>query len=186
MSVIDVQDAKSRMDKASEVLNQEFSKIRTGRAHPGLLDEHVRVPCYGSEMPLNQVANVRVESAMTLVVEPFDKQLLDAVAKAIRESDLGLNPAVQGNVMRVQMPPLTQERRQALIKVVKAEAEQARVSVRGVRRDVLQDLKKQVKEKLLTEDDERRASTEIQKLTDEYIKKIDQMVDAKEADLNQI
>ncbi len=175
-------DAAARMGKTVEALGLELAKIRTGRAHPSLLD-HIRVSYYGSEVPLNQVANVRVEDSRTLAVQPWEQTMVKPVEKAIMGSDLGLNPNTAGNVIRVPMPPLTEERRRDLIKVVRHEAEQARVAVRNVRRDANADLKSLVKEKLISEDDERRGQEIVQKLTDQHIKEIDSALATKETDL---
>jgi ribosome recycling factor len=175
-------ETRSRMVKSVEALVHELAKIRTGRAHPSLLD-HVVVAYYGNEVPIQQVATVSVEDARTLMVTPWEKSMVTPVEKAIRSSDLGLNPAVSGTVIRVPLPSLTEERRRDLIRVVRQEAEAARVTIRGVRRDAIQDLKGMVKEKLASEDDERRAEETVQKLTDEYIKEIDKLIDEKEKDL---
>ena len=175
-------DATERMGKTVEALVQEMAKIRTGRAHPSLLD-HIRVPYYGSDVPLNQVASVNVEDARTLSIQPWEQPMVTAVEKAIMESDLGLNPNTAGTVIRVPMPALTEERRKDLIRVVRQEAEQARVAVRNIRRDANNDLKSLVKEKLISEDDERRGQEIIQKVTDQHIKEIDGILEAKEKDL---
>jgi ribosome recycling factor len=178
-------DAKARMAKSVEALRQDLSKLRTGRAHPSLLD-HIRVTYYGSEMPLNQVANVSVQDSRTLGVAPFDKTMVGAIEKAIRDSDLGLNPVTAGALIRVPLPALTEERRKDLIKVVRHEAEAARVSVRNVRRDANQALKELVKERAVSEDEERRAEDEVQKLTDRFVAEVDKVLQAKEADLMEI
>lgn len=175
-------DAKVRMQKSVEALVHELAKIRTGRAHPSLLD-HVLVPYYGNEVPVNQAASVSVEDARTLVVVPWEKSLVAPVDKAIRSSDLGLNPSVAGNVIRVPLPPLTEERRRDMIRIVRQEAENARVAVRNVRRDAIQDLKALVKEKMVSEDEERRAEDAVQKLTDEHVGKVDQLLEEKEQEL---
>ena len=175
-------DATERMGKTVEALVQEMAKIRTGRAHPSLLD-HIRVAYYGSEVPLNQVASVNVEDARTLSIQPWEQGMVKPVEKAIMESDLGLNPNTAGTVIRVPMPALTEERRKDLIRVVRQEAEQARVAVRNIRRDANNDLKSLVKEKLVSEDDERRGQEIIQKVTDQHIKEIDGVLEAKEKDL---
>ena len=179
------QDARTRMGKSVEALKTEMSKIRTGRAHPSLL-EHITVEYYGSEVPLNQVANINVEDARTLVVTPWEKPMVAKVEKAILESDLGLNPAVAGTVMRIPMPPLTEERRRDLIKVVRSEAEGAKVAIRNIRRDAMNDLKELQKEKEITEDEERRGGEAIQKLTDQHVAKVDEVLAAKEKDLMEI
>jgi len=175
-------DAKARMAKSVEALANDLSKVRTGRAHPSLLDQ-IMVSYYGSDVPINQVANVSSEDARTLMVTPWEQKMVATVDKAIRTSDLGLNPAVAGNVIRVPLPPLTEERRKELIRVVRNEAEGARVAVRNIRRDANHDLKSLVKEKMISEDDERRAEDGIQKLTDEHIKRIDASLEEKETDL---
>ncbi len=175
-------DAAERMDKTIKALHDNLSKIRTGRAHPSLLD-HLTVSYYGTEVPLKQVANISVEDARTLVIQPYEQNMVKPVEKAIMESDLGLNPNTAGTVIRVPMPPLTEERRRDLTRVVRQEGEQARVAVRNIRRDANGDLKDLVKEKMITEDDERRGQEVIQKLTDQHIKEIDEMLEAKEKDL---
>jgi ribosome recycling factor len=175
-------DAAARMAKTVEALGHELAKIRTGRAHPSLLD-HVMVSYYGSDMPIKQVANVTVEDARTLAITPWERNMVQAVEKAIMQSDLGLNPNTAGAVIRVPMPALTEERRRDLIKVARHEAEQARVAVRNVRRDANGELKDLVKEKMISEDDERRGQEIVQKLTDQYVKEVDQVVAQKETDL---
>ncbi len=175
-------DVTERMGKSVEALKVELTKVRTGRAHPSLLD-HIKVSYYGTPTPLNQVANVSVEDARTLSIQPWEQTMVKAVEKAIMESDLGLNPNTAGVVIRVPMPPLTEERRKDLVKVVRAEAEQARVAVRNIRRDGNNDLKTAVKEKLISEDDERRGQDVIQKLTDQFVKDIDEVLAKKEEDL---
>ncbi|MCU0936885.1 MAG: ribosome recycling factor [Gammaproteobacteria bacterium] len=186
MTINDVTtDAQARMARSIDALRQELSKLRTGRAHPSLLD-HVRVSYYGSEMPLNQVANVSVQDARTLGVAPYDKGMVSAIEKAIRDSDLGLNPVSAGNLIRVPLPALTEERRKDLIKVVRHEAEAARVAIRNVRREANHDLKELVKEKAVSEDQERRAEDEVQKLTDRFVAEVDKVLQAKEADLMEI
>ncbi|WP_133129268.1 ribosome recycling factor [Legionella yabuuchiae] len=179
------QDAEKRMAKSVEALSQDFTKIRTGRANPSLLD-HIQVDFYGSLTPLNQVANVTLSDPRTILVTPWDKSMVQAVEKAILTSDLGLNPATAGTSIRVPMPPLTEERRKEMIRVVRGEAEQARVSVRNIRRDANNQLKELVKEKEISEDDERRASEVIQKLTDKYIAQIDALLVEKEKDLMEV
>ncbi len=178
-------DAEARMKKALEVLKEELTKIRTGRAHTGILD-HVMVEYYGSEVPIPQVANVTLLDARTLGVQPWEKHMLSKIEKAIRESDLGLNPANMGDMLRVPMPPLTEERRRELTKVVRHEGEQARVAIRNVRRDTNAALKELQKKKLITEDELRRAEEEVQKLTDRYIKEVDAAIEKKEHELMQI
>ena len=178
-------DAEERMGKSVEALGHELAKVRTGRAHPSLLD-HIRVDYYGSEVPLSQVANINVEDARTLTVNPWEKQMIAPVEKAILTSDLGLNPMSAGTVIRVPMPPLTEERRKDLIRVVRHETENTRVAVRNIRRDANHNLKDMVKEKMISEDDERRAHEIIQKLTDKYIKEAEALLEVKEKDLMEI
>jgi ribosome recycling factor len=178
-------DAAERMGKSVEALTQEMAKIRTGRAHPSLLD-HIRVSYYGTLVPLSQVASINLEDARTLTVQPWEQSMVKPVEKAIMESNLGLNPNTAGTVIRVPMPPLTEERRKDLIRVVRNEAEQAKVAVRNIRRDANSDLKGLVKEKLISEDEERRGQDLIQKLTDEHVKEIDGILEAKEADLMEV
>jgi ribosome recycling factor len=173
------------MGKSVESLVHELAKVRTGRAHPSLLD-HIRVDYYGSEVPLSQVANINVEDARTLTVVPWEKPMVSVVEKAILTSDLGLNPMSAGNVLRVPMPPLTEERRRDLIRVVRHEAENAKVAIRNIRRDANHDLKDLVKEKMISEDDERRGQDLIQNLTDKHIKQIDELLGEKEKDLLEI
>lgn len=178
-------DAAERMQKCVLALRNELKKLRTGRAHPSLL-EHIRVDYYGNEVPLNQVANIALEDARTITVTPWEKSMVQAIEKAIMKSDLGLNPNTAGTVIRVPMPPLTEERRRDLAKVVRHEAENARVAVRNVRRDVNQDLKDLLKEKLVSQDDDRRAQDDVQKLTDKYVAEIDQVMAEKEKELMQV
>lgn len=175
-------DVNERMAKCIEALQTELSKVRTGRAHPSLLD-HLRVSYYGTPTPLNQLANVNVEDARTLVIQPWEQKLVKAIEKAILESDLGLNPNSSGTVIRVPMPPLNEERRRDLVRVVRNEAEQARVALRNVRRDGNNELKALVKEKLISEDEERRGQELIQKLTDQFVKEVDGVLAKKEEDL---
>ncbi|BBA34609.1 ribosome recycling factor [Methylocaldum marinum] len=171
-----------RMKKSIEALKHELAKIRTGRAHPSLLD-HIMVSYYGNEVPLTQTANVAVEDARTLTVTPWERSMVQAIEKAIMTSDLGLNPSTAGAVIRVPMPPLTEQRRRDLIKVVRQEAENARVAVRNIRRDANNELKAALKDKQISEDQERRSQEQIQRLTDQYIKEIDVLLSEKEADL---
>ncbi len=175
-------NADQKMQKSLEALKHDLGKIRTGRAHPGILD-HVMVDYYGTPTPIPQVANVSVIDARTLGVTPWDKKMVGPVDKAIRESDLGLNPQPQGDVVRVPMPPLTEERRKDLIKVVKHEGENARVAIRNLRRDANNALKDLLKAKSVAEDDERRAQDEVQKMTNRYIAEVDKALEVKEADL---
>lgn len=177
-----LEDAESRMQKSIEALKNELTKIRTGRAHASLLD-HITVEYYGSEVPLSQVANIATEDARTLSVTPWEKPMVQAIEKAIMNSDLGLNPASAGTVIRVPVPPLTEERRRDLVKVVKGEAEGARVAIRNIRRDANSDLKSLEKEKEISEDEERRAQDAVQKLTDKYVKEADEVLAKKEQDL---
>ncbi len=178
-------DAAERMQKCVGAFRNELKRLRTGRAHPSLLD-HVRVEYYGNEVPLSQAANIALEDARTITVTPWEKTMVQAIEKAIMKSDLGLMPNTAGTVIRVPMPPLTEERRRDLTKVVRHEAENSRVAVRNVRRDVMSDLKDMVKEKLVSQDDDRRAQDEIQKLTDKYVAEIDQVLAEKEKELMQI
>ncbi|WKJ92320.1 ribosome recycling factor [Methylomonas montana] len=176
------QDAATRMVKSIEALQKAFTKIRTGRAHPSLLDQ-ISVTYYGNESPLSQVANVSVEDARTLKVVPWEKSMVQAIEKAIMSSGLGLNPATQGTVIRLPLPALTEERRRDLVKIVKNEAEQGRVAIRNIRRDANAAIKDALKEKLISEDDARQAEEKIQKLTDQYIKEVEKHLEEKEADL---
>lgn len=179
------QDSEKRMKKTIEALQTDLTKIRTGRANVGLLD-HVQVDYYGTMTPLNQVANVSASDSRTILVTPWEKSLVPAIEKAILNSDLGLNPATAGTAIRVPMPPLTEERRKELIKVVRNEGEQGKVSVRNIRRDANNQLKELVKDKTISEDDERRATEVIQKLTDKYTQEIDSLLAEKEKDLMEI
>lgn len=175
-------NAATRMGKSVESLRHELAKIRTGRARPDLLD-HLVVSYYGSDVPIKQVANVTTEDTRTLAVTPWEKGMLQAVEKAIMQSDLGLNPSTAGMVIRVPMPPLTEERRRDLIKVAHHEAEQARVAVRNIRRDANHELKEAAKEKMISEDEEHRGEEMVQKLTDKYIRNINEVLTKKEEDL---
>ena len=174
--------AEQKMHKSLEALKTDLGKVRTGRAHTGILD-HVTVDYYGTQMPLNQVANLTLLDARTIGISPWEKKMGAVIEKAIRESDLGLNPSAQGDIIRVPMPALTEERRRELIKVVKGEGENAKVAVRNLRRDANHHLKDLLKQKAVSEDDERRAQDEIQKLTDKFIAEIDKLLAAKETDL---
>ncbi len=178
-------DAEARMAKSIEALKTDLGKIRTGRAHAGLLD-HVRVDYYGTKTPLNQLANISTADARTLTVTPYDKGSLSAIEKAIRESDLGLNPAAAGQTLRVPLPALTEERRRELTKHVHKEGENAKIAIRNVRRDSNQHLKEQLKKKLITEDDDKRAEDAVQKMTDRSIAEVDKLVAAKEKEIMQI
>lgn len=180
-----IKDAKERMNKSVEALKSQMAKVRTGRAHPSLLDG-IRVSYYGAETPLNQLANITTEDSRTLAITVFDKSTTGAVEKAILTSDLGLNPASAGTVIRVPLPPLTEERRRDLVKVVRAEAEQGRVAVRNIRRDANSDIKELLKEKEISEDDDRKAQDDIQKVTDDAVKKIDELLADKEAELMEV
>jgi len=175
-------DAEVRMSKSVESLKVELTKLRTGRAHTSLL-EHITVEYYGSEVPLTQVANISVADARMLTVTPWEKQMVSVVEKAILNSGMGLNPASAGEVIRVPLPPLTEERRKDMIRVVRQEGEGAKVAIRNIRRDVLGDIKTLLKEKEITEDDERRAQDDIQKVTDKYIAQVDKLLEEKEKDL---
>ncbi len=176
------QDAEARMAKSLEALRQALARIRTGRAHPSLLD-HILVNYYGSEVPLKQVANITVEDARTLAITPWEKSMVQPIEKAILQSDLGINPNTAGAVIRIILPPLTEDRRKALIKRARQEGEQGRVAIRNIRRDANASLKEMVKEKMISEDEERRGQEHIQKLTDRFIKQVDQLLEEKERDL---
>lgn len=173
------------MKKSIASLQQDLTKIRTGRAHTSLLD-HITVEYYGSDVPLSQVSNVNVEDSRTLTVTPWESDMVKPIEKAIMNSDLGLNPATAGNVIRVPLPPLTEERRKDMIRVVRQEAENGRVAIRNIRRDALGDIKDLLKEKMIGEDEERRAETTIQGITDESVAEIDQMLSAKENELMEV
>ncbi len=178
-------DASDRMAKSVASLQQELTKIRTGRAHTSLLD-HITVEYYGSQVPLSQVSNVGVEDSRTLTVTPWEKDLVQAIEKAIMSSDLGLNPASAGTVIRVPLPALTEERRKDMIRVVRQEAENGRVAIRNIRRDALHDVKELLKEKMIGEDEERRAEGDIQSITDKFVGQVDQALAGKESDLMEI
>jgi ribosome recycling factor len=183
MAIADIRKgAEQKMQKTVEALKHDLAKIRTGRAHPGLLD-HIHVDYYGSMVPLSQVAQVGLGDARTITVQPWEKKMVSVVEKAIRDSDLGVNPASHGDVIRVPMPPLTEERRKELTKVVRHEGENARVAVRNSRRDAISHLKDMLKKKEVSEDDERRAQDDVQKLTDRYIAEIDKLVAEKEKEV---
>ncbi|HKQ24462.1 MAG TPA: ribosome recycling factor [Burkholderiales bacterium] len=183
MTIADVKKAADqKMHKTLDTLKADLGKIRTGRAHTGILD-HIHVDYYGNPTPLNQVANLSLIDARTISVTPWEKKMVGVIDKAIREADLGLNPATMGDTVRVPMPALTEERRRDLTKVVRVEAENARVAVRNIRRDANSALKELLKHKSVSEDDERRAQEDVQKLTDRYIAEIDKSLAAKEADL---
>ena len=178
-------DAGDRMSKSVAALKQEMTKIRTGRANTSLL-EHIDVEYYGSQVPLNQVSNIGIEDPRTLIVTPWEKDMVPVIEKAIMNSDLGLNPASAGTVIRVPLPALTEERRKDMIRVVRNEAEGGRIAIRNIRRDAISDIKDMLKEKMIGEDDEHRAEDEIQVITDKYVGQIDQILDEKEKDLMEI
>ncbi|HEV3426137.1 MAG TPA: ribosome recycling factor [Paraburkholderia sp.] len=183
MSVADIRKGvEQKMQRSIDAFKNDLSKIRTGRAHTGLLD-HIQVDYYGSPVPISQVANLTLIDARTIGVQPWEKKMVPVVEKAIRESDLGLNPATQGDVIRVPMPALTEERRRELTKVARSEAETAKIAVRNLRRDANEQLKKLVKDKEISEDDERRAGDDVQKLTDRFVSEIDKLVTTKEAEI---
>jgi ribosome recycling factor len=183
MGIADIKkQAQEKMAKSTEALKVDLGKVRTGRAHTGLID-HIRVDYYGSEMPINQVANVTLADARTISIQPFEKKMVQVVEKAIRDSDLGVNPATSGDVIRIPMPALTEERRRELTKVVKHEGENAKVAVRNIRRDALTHLKDLQKKAEIGEDDEKRAADEVQKMTDKAIGDIDKLVADKEKEL---
>lgn len=175
-------DADTRMGKSVEVLKLEFSKVRTGRANASLLD-HVSVDYYGSEVPISQAANVAVEDARTLVITPWEPPMVAKIEKAIMNSDLGLNPTTAGAVIRINLPPLTEERRRDLVKIVKNETENARIAIRNIRRDAIQQVKELVKEKMISDDEEKRAEQDIQKLTDKHVAAADAAMDEKEKEM---
>jgi ribosome recycling factor len=177
-----MQTAEDHMQKSIEILHNDFVKIRTGRAHPSLI-EHIMVPYYGNDTPLNQVAAIAVEDSRTLTVTPWEKPLIPIIEKAIMQADLGLNPATSGQVIRVPLPPLTEERRRDMAKLIKSEAENTKVAVRNIRRDANSQAKALEKDKAISEDEERGAEERIQKLTDKYIAEIDKMVVVKEKEL---
>ena len=178
-------DAGDRMSKSVAALKQDMTKIRTGRANPGLL-EQIFVEYYGSQVPLNQVSNIGIEDPRTLIVTPWEKDMVPVIEKAIMNSDLGLNPASAGTVIRVPLPALTEERRKDMTRVVRNEAEGGRIAIRNIRRDAISDIKDMLKEKMIGEDDEHRAEDEIQVMTDKYVGEIDQILDEKEKDLMEI
>jgi len=183
MTIADIRkSAEQKMGKTVDALKHDLAKIRTGRAHPGLLD-HIHVDYYGSMVPLSQVAQIGLGDARTITVQPWEKKMVGAVEKAIRDSDLGVNPASHGELIRVPMPPLTEDRRKELTKVVRHEGENARVAVRNTRRDAIAHLKDMLKKKEVSEDDERRAQDDVQKLTDRYVAEIDKVVLEKEKEV---
>ncbi len=183
MAVVDVKkNAEQKMQKSIETLKADLAKVRTGRAHTGILD-HVMIDYYGSPTNLTQVANVTLIDARTIGVQPWEKKMIAVVEKAIRESDLGLNPSTQGDMIRVPTPPLTEERRKEMVKLVKSEAEDAKIAIRNIRRDGNEALKKLLKDKACSEDDERRAQDEVQKLTDKFVAEVDKIVADKEKEI---
>ena len=180
-----IEDAETRMGKSVESLRTELTKIRTGRAHPSLLD-HITVEYYGAQTPLSQVANVSVEDARTLMISPWEKDMVQAIEKAIMKSDLGLNPVTAGTLIRIPMPQLTEERRHDLVRVVRKEAENGRTAIRNIRRDANSDFKDLLKEKEITEDETRESEDKVQKLTDGFVAKVDEMLATKEAELMEV
>jgi ribosome recycling factor len=183
MSVAEIQKStEQKMQKSVEALKADFAKVRTGRAHTGLLD-HIQVDYYGSMVPLNQVAQVGLGDARTITVQPWEKKMVPVVEKAIRESDLGLNPATQGDLIRVPMPPLTEQRRKELVKVVKHEGENAKIAIRNLRRDANHHIKELLKAKTISEDEDRRGEEAVQKLTDRYVTEVDRLIAEKEKEV---
>ena len=179
------EDASTRMGKSIDAMKQELSKIRTGRAHASLLD-HIKVDYYGSVVPLAQAANISVEDSRTLMVSPWEKAMVPAIEKAIMKSNLGLNPNTAGSAIRIPMPPLTEERRKDLVRIVRSEAESTRVAIRNIRRDANNDFKELLKEKEISEDDGRRAEDDIQKLTDHFVAEVEKVLTVKETELMEI
>jgi ribosome recycling factor len=183
MSFAEIQKStEQKMQKSVEALKADFAKVRTGRAHTGLLD-HIQVDYYGSMVPLNQVAQVGLGDARTITVQPWEKKMVPVVEKAIRESDLGLNPATQGDLIRVPMPPLTEQRRKELVKVVKHEGENAKIAIRNLRRDANHHIKELLKAKTISEDEDRRGEEAVQKLTDRYVTEVDRLIAEKEKEV---
>ncbi|MGH8120510.1 MAG: ribosome recycling factor [Gammaproteobacteria bacterium] len=180
-----IADTEQRMNKSLDALKHELGSIRTGRANPGLL-EHIRVSYYGSEVPLNQVANITVQDARTLGVNAWDKNAVPSIEKAILNSDLGLNPVTAGEVIRVPLPPLTEERRKELTKVVRAEGEKARVAIRNIRRDAIHAFKEMIKDKTIAQDEERRSEEKVQKMTDAHISSVDKLLEMKEKEILEV
>ncbi|MCK4706772.1 MAG: ribosome recycling factor [Gammaproteobacteria bacterium] len=180
-----IEDAETRMGKSVESLRTELTKIRTGRAHPSLLD-HITVDYYGAATPLSQVANISVEDARTLMISPWEKDMVKAIEKAIMKSDLGLNPATAGTLIRIPMPQLTEERRHDLVRVVRKEAENGRTAIRNIRRDANSDFKDLLKEKEITEDEARQSEDKVQKLTDSFVAKVDDVLSKKETELMEV
>lgn len=183
MTIADVKsNAQQKMNKSIDTLKADLAKVRTGRAHPGILD-HVQVDYYGTPTLISQVANITLLDARTIAVQPWEKKMMAAVERAIRDSDLGLNPSSQGEIIRVPTPPLTEERRKEMVKVVKGEGEDAKIAVRNIRRDANESLKKLLKDKACSEDDERRAQEDVQKLTDKFVADIDKLLADKEKEV---
>ncbi|HEX7635918.1 MAG TPA: ribosome recycling factor [Noviherbaspirillum sp.] len=183
MTVVDVKkNAEQKMHKSIETLKADLAKVRTGRAHVGILD-HIQVDYYGTPTQINQVANVTLIDARTIGVQPWEKKMVTVIEKAIRESDLGLNPSTQGDLIRVPTPPLTEERRKEIVKMVKGEGEDAKVAIRNIRRDANEALKKMLKDKACSEDEERRAQDDVQKLTDKFVAEVDKLIAEKEKEL---
>ncbi|HVK94434.1 MAG TPA: ribosome recycling factor [Noviherbaspirillum sp.] len=183
MAVVDVKkNAEQKMQKSIETLKTDLAKVRTGRAHTGILD-HVQVDYYGSPTQISQVANVTLIDARTIGVQPWEKKMVAVIEKAIRESDLGLNPSTQGDLIRVPTPPLTEERRREIVKLVKGEGEDAKIAIRNIRRDANEALKKLLKDKDCSEDDERRAQDDVQKLTDKFVSEVEKLIAEKEKEL---
>jgi len=180
-----ITDAEQRMNKSVDALQHELASIRTGRAHTSLL-EHIKVSYYGSDVPLNQVANITVQDARTLSISAWDKKAIPAIEKAILNSDLGLNPITAGEVIRVPLPPLNEERRRELIKVVRAEGEKARVAIRNIRRDAIHAFKEMIKDKTMPQDEERRSEEKVQKMTDAHIASVDKILEAKEKEIMEV
>ena len=185
MTINIITDAEQRMKKSVDALKHELGAIRTGRAHTSLL-EHIKVSYYGSEVPLNQVANITVHDARTLGISAWDKKAITSIEKAILNSDLGLNPVTAGELIRVPLPPLNEERRRELIKVVRAEGEKARVAIRNIRRDAIHDFKEMIKDKTIAQDEERRSEEKIQKMTDAHIASVDKILEAKEKEIMEV
>ncbi len=183
MTVVEIKkNAEQKMHKSIETLKADLAKVRTGRAHVGILD-HIQVDYYGSPTQINQVANVTLIDARTIGVQPWEKKMVSVIEKAIRESDLGLNPSTQGDLIRVPTPPLTEERRKEIVKLVKGEGEDSKVAIRNIRRDANEALKKLLKEKACSEDEERRAQDDVQKLTDKFVAEVDKLIAEKEKEL---
>lgn len=185
MTINIITDVEQRMNKSVDALKHELGAIRTGRAHTSLL-EHIKVSYYGSEVPLNQVANITVQDARTLGISAWDKKAVPSIEKAILNSDLGLNPITAGEVIRVPLPPLNEERRKELIKVVRAEGEKARVAIRNIRRDAIHAFKEMIKDKTIAQDEERRSEDKIQKMTDAHIASVDRILEAKEKEIMEV